>query len=472
QVKQIFDPQHLLNTGKIVDAPKMNEHLRYSDQEEGEKVNCRYDLHTIFDFSDTNGILRAIEKCNGSADCKKSHLFSGAMCPSYQATLNEKNATRARANILREFLTHSTQKNPFDHKEIKNALDTCLACKACKSECPSNVDMTKLRAEFLYHYYQQHPLPFRNWLIGHYPLFNQWATPFSALYNFIITNKTIAPLFKKMMGFAPQRSLPTIHSFTLKKWAQKNIVTIEDPVKTIYFFNDEFTNTNDVQIGIAAIQLLQKLHYQVRIINNKFSGRTYLSKGLLKKAKKLAQYNVSLYSLWITEDTPLIGLEPSAILSFRDEYPELVNAEFREKAKKLSKNAWMIDEFLADEFSKGHISKELFTKEKKEILFHSHCYQKALSDPAKSIDMMQIPENYHVTEIKSGCCGMAGAFGYEKEHYELSMQVGNLALFPSINNKNEETIVTATGTSCRHQIKDGTGEKTMHPIEVLFEAML
>lgn len=479
EIKNIFDPEHIFNEGKIVNAPKMNEHLRYSSDfklytnhlDAHARTNEKYSLETMFDFSDTDGILRAIEKCNGSADCKRSALFGNAMCPSYQATLDEHFSTRARANILREFLSCSTKKHPFDHSEIKEALEYCLACKACKSECPSNVDMTKLRAEFLYQYYKQHPLPFRSFLIGHYPWFNAMAVPFHSIYNFIITNKIASYIFKKTVGFSTFRSLPTLHKFTLKKWAKKHLVEIEDPIKTVYFFNDEFTNTVDVPIGIAALSLLQSLHYQVRIVNNAFSGRTYLSKGLLKKAKRFAETNVRTFAPLINDEIPLIGLEPSAILSFKDEYKELVSNNLREKADYISEHAFLIDEFIADEFSAGNIRSEQFTEESQHILFHAHCYQKALSNPQKSIDIMQIPINYQVTEIKDSCCGMAGAFGYEKEHYDFSMKVANVTLFPTIEKASDDTIIAATGTSCRHQIHDGLHRDAKHPVEILWTAL-
>lgn len=471
QIKRLFDPDGIFNRGKIVDTPPMNSHLRYSDLIGNAAAQQHYDLKTMFDFSDTDGILRAIEKCNGSADCKKSQLIGGTMCPSYKATHDERNATRSRANILRELLTYSHHKNPFNHKEMLEALDLCLACKACKSECPSNVDMTKIRAEFLYQYHKQHPYSIRTLLIAYYPLLNQLASPFAAIYNYFCNNKTLSKLLKKTIGFATERSLPTIHRITLRRWAKKNIKQLKSPVKTVYLFADEFTNTNDVQIGMAAILLLQTLNYQVKVVRHGFSGRTFLSKGMLRKAKKLAERNVQRFAPLISDKTPLLGIEPSAILSFRDEYPELVAPALRNEARQLGRNCLLIDEFIAKEFETGNISRDRFTEEPCEILFHSHCYQKALSSSAPSIQMMQIPIHYHVTEIKSGCCGMAGAFGYEKEHYELSLKVGNLALFPAIREKQPGTVITATGTSCRHQIKDGTGTTAHHPIEILYHAL-
>ena len=477
-IKQLFDPHQIFNGEKIVNAPLMNKQLRFDtpprfpfNQEPKIEID-KYAINTIFDFSDTDGILRAIEKCNGSADCKRSHLFGGTMCPSYHATLNEQNSTRARANILREVITQSYKDNPFDHQQIFDILDHCLSCKACKTECPSNIDMTKLKAEFLHHYYQQHLMPLRSVLISYYPFFNQLGIAIAPIYNVFCTNKRLSKLLKKWVGFATERSLPTVHAFSLRKWAKKHLRLIENPIKSVYLFNDEFTNTNDIQIGIKSIKLLEALGYQVKLVKHPYSGRTFLSKGNIKKAKKLAEKNVEIFSSYIDSECPLLGIEPSAILSFRDEYPDIVDDSMKSKAKSLAKHCFMIDEFIASEYLQGKIDRTLFTTASAEIIFHAHCYQKALSETSASITIMEIPENYHVKEIKSGCCGMAGSFGFEKEHYELSMQIGSLTLFPTINARESGTIISATGTSCRHQIKDGTGELSLHPVEVLYEALV
>lgn len=469
EIKSIFDPDHILNQGKIVDTPPMNSSLRYSDNE---GCDSKYELATMFDFSDTDGILRAIEKCNGSGDCKRSAVFKGAMCPSYQVTRDEKEATRARANLLREFLTHSDKPNPFDHKELAESLDLCLACKACKSECPSNVDMTKIRAEFLYQYYKQHPLPFRTWVIANYPIFNRLGMAMPHLFNFFCTNRFFSSIVKTILGFSVQRSLPEVSTFSLRKWAKKNLKRPENPIKTVYFFVDEFTDTQDVAIGVKALEVLQRLNYEVRVVDHAISGRTYLSKGRLKKARKIAEKNVAIFSELISDNVPLIGLEPSAILSFRDEYKDLLQGDIKKKAIGLSRNCFLIDEFIADEFVQGNIRRDQFTKEPCHIIFHSHCYQKALSNPQRSTAMMEIPQNYSVTELKDGCCGMAGAFGFEKEHYDFSVKVANVLLVPAINARREGDVIAATGTSCRHQIKDTTGIIALHPVEILHGALI
>ncbi len=465
ELKKQWDPKSIFNPGKITDTPPMNAFLRY---EPGKPTR---DIDTIFDFSTTGGLLRAIEKCNGSGDCRKTILAGGAMCPSYQATLDEKNATRARANILREFLTNSPKKNPFDHKEIYEVLDLCLSCKACKAECPSNVDITKFKAEFLQHYYDAHHVPLRSFMIGNFPYINVLGSYMPHIFNFFATNPFTGYILKKSLGFAPKRSIPTVYKITLRNWCKKNLKPIENPIKRVYLFADEFTDINDTVIGIKAVKLLTALNYEVNIVNHGFSGRTYLSKGLVRKARTLATKNVLIFKDLINDETPLLGIEPSGILSFRDEYPELVPSHLVNEAKHIGRNSFLIDEFIASEFQKGNIDASRFSQEEKNILFHGHCYQKALSSTTPTKIMMQIPKNYHVEEIKSGCCGMAGAFGFEKEHYETSMKVGEMVLLPTVRNADPSTLITATGTSCRHQIKDGAKKTAYHPVEILFDAL-
>jgi len=464
-LKKTWDPNGIFNSGKITDTPPMNEFLRY------EPGVLTKEIDTIFDFSATAGIIRAVEKCNGSGDCRKTILAGGTMCPSYQATLDEKNVTRARANILREFLTNSPKKNPFNHKEIYEVMDLCLSCKACKAECPSNVDITKFKAEFLQHYYDSHNVPLRSFMIGNFPYINKIGSIVPTVFNFFATNLFTSYIIKKALGFAPKRTIPTVYKITLRNWYKKNYKPLKNPLKTVYLFADEFTDINDTPIGIKAIKLLNNLGYEVKIIKHCFSGRTYLSKGLVRKAQKLANKNISIFGDLITDETPLLGIEPSGILTFRDEYIDLAYDELKLSAKKIARNSFLIDEFIASEFQKGNIDDDKFVDDEKNILFHGHCYQKALSSTTHTKIMMQIPKNYHVEEIKSGCCGMAGAFGFEKEHYDVSMKVGEILLLPAVRKAKPNTLITATGTSCRHQIKDGTKKTAFHPVEILYDAL-
>jgi Fe-S oxidoreductase len=396
------------------------------------------------------------------------------MCPSFMATRNETDTTRARANVLREFLTHSTKLNRFDHKEIKEVMDLCLSCKGCKSECPSNVDMAKLKAEFLQQYYDANGVPFRSQLIARFTTSASLGALFPGLYNYVMTGAGISKMVKKLSGFAVQRSMPTLYSTTLRSWYKKHSAssTRNDLTKRVYLFCDEFTNYTDVELGIRSILLMEQLGYKVLLTDHRESGRTWLSKGLLRKAKKIANKNVDLLSNVITEDTPLIGIEPSAILSFRDEYLDLVDESKLEEAKRLSRNTFLVEEFLAREMDRGNISKDLFTSNDRTIKLHGHCQQKALNALKYSLQVLSFPKNYKVQVIPSGCCGMAGSFGYEKEHYDISMQIGELVLFPSVREQPDNIILAAPGTSCRHQIKDGTSRKAFHPVEILYEALL
>jgi Fe-S oxidoreductase/FAD/FMN-containing dehydrogenase len=466
QIKRTWDPENIFNPNKIVDTPPMDTMLRYTP---GQHTPA---FKTVFRFHNQD-ILQHAEQCNGSGDCRKTQLSGGTMCPSFMATRSEKDTTRARANILREFLTNSEKMNRFDHKEILDVMDLCLSCKGCKSECPSNVDVAKLKAEFLQHYYDANGIPFRSRLIANYSRSSQLGALLPAVYNFMMTAPGISTVVKRMSGFAVERSLPTLYKTTLRRWYEKWNIKKDAGLKgkRVYLFCDEFTNYNDTEIGIKTILLLHKLGYDVVIPDHIESGRAWLSKGLVREAKKIANKNIRLLSPIINADTPLIGIEPSAILTFRDEYVDLATDDQLELAKELAKNVYLIDEFLAFEIERGNITRAQFTGEKRLIKLHGHCQQKALSSVAPSVKVLTLPENYKVDIIPSGCCGMAGSFGYEKEHYDLSMKIGDLVLFPTVRSQDSSTIIAAPGTSCRHQIKDGTGKKALHPVEILYEAL-
>ncbi len=461
KLKYTWDPQNILNPGKIVDTPPITKDMRLMMGQPTFKAN------TLFHY-EHGDLLRSVEMCNGSGDCRKSNLIGGSMCPSYMATRDEDKSTRARANILREYLTRPQKENVFDSDEVLKVLDLCLSCKACKSECPSNIDMAKFKAEFLQQYYDQHGFPMRSLLIAYLPRINQLGMVFRPITNLI----TGTDIFKKMVGFATERKIPRLSKLSLQKWYRKPISLGNEKIGKVYLFADEFTNFNESHIGIKAILLLNKLGYEVVIPKHLESGRTYLSKGLVRKARQIATFNVSQLSDIISKEKPLIGIEPSTILTFRDEYPELVEKQLQEKARSLAKNALMLEEFIVREMAKGNIRSEQFCTEKKTIKLHGHCQQKAVASTLPTRKMLELPVNYTVQEIKSGCCGMAGSFGYEKEHYQLSIQIGELDLFPSVRKASQEEIIAAPGTSCRHHIEEGTGRKVLHPVEILWEAVL
>ena len=503
RIKAYFDPKNIFNPGKIVDAYPMDQSLRY------EIDRLEPQIKTMLDFSDSHGILKAAEKCNGSGDCRKSEHVNGTMCPSYHATKNEKDTTRGRANALREFLTVSEKKNRFDEKELKEVFDLCLSCKACGSECPSNVDVSTLKSEFLYQYQEANGYPLRSKLFAYNTTLNRLGSRVAGLTNAVYASGFLSGLLKKSAGVAPERTLPKVSSFDfdaylqfLKKQdysdvrrVQNNTATKEHSAtqeqaaapgraataepsangknlsskRSVVLYIDEFSQYLDVELGKDAIELLSRLGYEVTLFYGE-SGRTYLSKGFLKQAKKLALAHIPKLKTFADEGRPVIGLEPSAILTFRDEYKRFYDD--RETTNAIALNCFLMEEFLAQEIQKGTLTSAQFTKEAKTIKIHNHCHQKALSSQKVTFDVLNLPENYKVSIIPSGCCGMAGSFGYEKEHYEVSMQVGELKLFPSIRKSSEDTIISANGTSCRHQIYDGTKRRALHPVTILKQALL
>jgi FAD/FMN-containing dehydrogenase/Fe-S oxidoreductase len=466
KVKKCWDPLNILNPGKITDTPPMNSSLRYIPGK------ATPELKTVFDFSETDGIVRAAEKCNGSGDCRKTLIIGGTMCPTFMATGEEKNCTRARANVLREFLNDSNN-NPWDHKEIYDILDLCISCKGCKSECPSGVDVAKMKAEFLQHWYDRHGISLRTWLIANITAINRLAASVPGIFNFFVRNRFTSGLVKSVIGFAHERSIPLLYKVTLRKWIKGTLDSINPEKQTgkVCLLVDEFTNYNDTETGIAAIRLLTSLGYEVITVPHYESARTFISKGLLRKARKIIRKNIKIFSGIINDDFPLIGIEPSAILGFRDEYPDLAGDDLKEAAERLSRNALLIDEFIANEYHAGRIKRESFSETETDIILHAHCQQKAISSSLPTIEMLSIPANFKVREIPTGCCGMAGSFGYEKEHYDLSNMIGEMVLFPEVRNAGPDTLIAAPGTSCRHQIKDGTGRKALHPVEILFRAL-
>ena len=465
-IKGAWDRSGIFNPGKITDTPPMDASLRY------EPNQAVRQFKTVLNFSEARGILRAAEQCNGSGDCRKSHLMGGTMCPSYMATRNEQDTTRARANILREVLTHSTKANPFDSDEIAPVMDLCLSCKGCKAECPSNVDVARLKAEWLQQRYDARGVPMRARLIGGFSRAMALASVAPWVFNLLVTNAATSSLFKRYAGFAQGRSIPKLNRIPLRQWHRMHANKGGPfPNGRVYLFCDEFTNFNDESVGIKAVRLLNRLGFEVVIPDHVDSGRAQISKGLLRDAQRLAIRNVELLKDVVSSESPLIGIEPSAILGFRDEVPDLVPEGLVGAANALAKHALLIDEFIAREADKGRIRREAFTQEARQIKLHGHCHQKALASLTPTVKALELPANYKVQVIPSGCCGMAGSFGYEKEHFDISMKIGGLVLLPAVRSAPKDTIIAAPGTSCRHQIKDGTGRIALHPVEILHDAL-
>lgn len=499
EVKQTWDPDGVFNMHKIIDTPPMDEWLRfavsqkYAIEKELCSNNTYYNWRAAFDECKVEGVsgvrsqahalMCSVEQCNGAGACLKSNLIGGTMCPAYKVSGEEMRSTRTRANVIREILTRGYEseafagvnqgKSVFDIPELSEVLDTCLACKGCLSECPSNVDMTKLRSEILQQKYDRHGTPLRSWMVARMAKMEELGIMVRPLYNFFATWKPSATIIKKIVRFSADRQIPALSRYSMRKLvAQENKNTGNTTGRKVYLFADEFTNHQEAELGLTFVKLLMKLGYSVEIPKHVESGRAAFSKGCLKLAKKYAVKNVQMLSGIITEDTPLVGIEPSCILSFRDEYPDIVPAEMRDTAKSLSKNCLLFDEFIMKEVAAGYISQEAFKRTDAEIYLHGHCHQKSLIGVGKCAEMLRLIPGAKVNVIPSGCCGMAGSFGYEKEHYETSLAIGEMVLFPTIRkateDKNKNVIVVAPGTSCRQQIFDGTGVKALHPIELLY----
>ena len=463
QIKELWDPNHVFNPGKIIGSPPMNTHLRYRPDQKTTEVN------TVYDFETEQGILRAAELCSGSGDCRKTELTGGTMCPSYMATRNELDSTRARANLLRETLTNPVNPaQPLASDNLKKVMELCLSCKGCKRECPSNVNVSKLKSEFLQAYYDTNGVPKIAKRIANFSRNIKHAHRFSRPLNHLLKNPFTGSMLKKWLGIAPERSLPTLPKFTFRQWfTNRRPITNLQSQGSVYLFCDEFTNYLEPDIGKAAVELLENLGFQVKLPFHQESGRSAISQGLLRMAKNYANENVRQFRELIGPNAPLVGIEPSAILTFRDEYPALVDKSLRESANELAKHAFMFDEFIETQIDEGKIHSDQFEAKKQIIRLHGHCHQKALASLKPTVRMLQLPAGHRVRLIPSGCCGMAGSFGYSREHYDLSMKIGELVLFPKIRAEEPNSIIAAPGTSCRHQILDGTGRLAQHPIEIL-----
>lgn len=467
EMKRIWDPRGIFNPGKIVDTPPMEQSLRY------EVGRNEPDPTTFLSFRGDGGILRHIERCNGTALCRKTQWEGGTMCPSYMATFDEKDSTRGRANVLRELFTSTEvpQKDGkisrvFDTEAAVEALDLCLSCKACQSECPSNIDMAKLKAETLHLHYQQHRRPLRDYFFGQYARFAAFAAPLAPLVNRFQRGVT-GNLLKQALGIASERNLPRF----AKPVRWKSHYIPENSAHEVVLYIDEFTNAESPQLVQAALQVLTTLGYTVHVPPSSPSARPELSKGFLTRARRLAHRNIDLLFPFVERGWSVVGLEPSAILGFTDEYPQLVDPDYRERAEALAQKCLTFESFLWGEWSAGRWNDEAFDAVHRDILLHTHCHQKALGVHTHTAQLLAIPRGHSVRELDAGCCGMAGSFGYEKEHYSISMSIANQRLLPALRSAEEHVVIVAPGTSCRHQIADGVHKKSLHPVEVLRMAL-
>ncbi|MCK5719100.1 MAG: FAD-binding protein [Thiomargarita sp.] len=455
KIKQVFDPNNIFNPNKIINYLPIEQNLRAGGKE-------TLEFTTQFDWSKDLNLIAATEKCNGGAVCRKSLTAEGAMCPSYQVTQEEYYSTRGRANLLRQALYADNYISEFASEELKKTLDLCLSCKACKSECPANVDIARLKAEFLNHYYQQKGMPFKIWIMRYYATILYMGSFLPNISNFISNQ----PIIKTWLKISPQRQLPLIKKQSLQGWWQKNSVNPQN--KTVIILCDIFTQYHEPQIGQAIIQFLQHNSYAVKPIFLKNSPRLLISQGLLKPAKKAIEQLLKSIDLF-SSDAPIIGIEPSELLTLRDEATDLLEPAQKQLLSLLNQRAKLFEEFILQELEAGNIDKSQFRYQEKSLWVHTHCHQKASIAANLSLEALKYLPGAKVKAIKAGCCGMAGSFGYE--HYDLSMQIGEMQLFPAIRQVPSDAIIVANGTSCRQQIKDGVDKIAWHLGEVFWDYM-
>ncbi len=494
EVKRCWDPYNVFNMNKIVNAPGMDEWLRFQEAQpyviDGAKTV--FNWRAAFDEckvegasgvrSQAHALMCSIEQCNGAGDCRKSNLIGGTMCPAFKATRDELNTTRARANVLRECLTRG---GGFTSPEVKEILDSCLACKGCRAECPSNVDMTHIRAEVLHQIHLREGTPLRTFAVARMAAVERLGHLVRPLYNFFAGWGPSAALLKRMVRFASERRIPALSRYSMRQLIRRDGFGTASGKRRVYLFADEFTNFQEAELGLTFARLLHRLGYDVVVPRHAESGRAAISKGCLKLARRFAVRNVRLLADVVTADAPLVGIEPSCILSFRDEYPDLVPPEMRPAAKALAANCLLFDEFIMREAAAGRISSDAFRTDPVEVWLHGHCHQKALVGVGKTAAALRLLPGSTVHVIPSGCCGMAGSFGYEKEHYRRSLEIGEMVLFPAVRRALHlpsapsapgipaqdppvPVVVVAPGTSCRQQILDGTGANAVHPVELLY----
>ena len=462
QVKEVFDPDHLFNPGKIIDPPAMDNDdlLRY-----GSKYQAKFQpKKTLLSFSDDQGFDRAVEMCNGAGVCRQ--LDGGVMCPSFQATRDEAHSTRGRANTLRAAMTGKLGPDGMTSSELYQILDLCLSCQACSSECPSSVDMSKLKAEFLYQYYQKHGLPFRSWFFANIAEISRLIQPLAFLVNPLLTSP--AGKLISLLGLHPDRKMPAFAKETFTSWHKKQSQE-SNYNKQVLFFYDTYLEFNYPHIGQAAIQIFNKAGLDSIVLNEKVdSGRPAFSKGVLQKAKDLAEKNISILADYAAQGIPILGCEPSVIVMLKKEYRDLIPGKVTDQIAQIT---FLVEEYIIREVENGRI-KFQFDGQPRKVLYHGHCQQKANFGTASTLKLLNLIENCHVEEIEAGCCGMAGAFGYEKEHYSLSLEIAELGLAPKIREADPETIICASGTSCREQILHTTNREAVHPLEIFAIALI
>jgi FAD/FMN-containing dehydrogenase/Fe-S oxidoreductase len=462
ELKRTFDPLNLLNPGKIVDAPPLSSNLRYGP------AYVTPDVTTTFDFSRDGGLARAAELCAGVGECRKSR--DGTMCPSYQATREELHSTRGRANALRLALTGQLGLAGLSDPALHDALDLCLECKACKAECPTNVDMARLKAEFLHQYHQKHGLPWRNWIFGNVARLSRWGSKAPTLWNWWTRGRR-GRWLNEWLGIDQRRQPPAL--------AAKPLAGLEVSQNTgdadVVLFADTFTHYYEPQLGLAAMELIRQVGLKPLVVFPdiiRCCGRPMISNGMLTQAVAAARHNVQVLYPLAASGKLIVACEPSCILTIKDDYPPLLRGEERRQAETIAARCLTIEEVLDKSWAKPLTPdpsprKRGEGRQGKRILVQGHCHQRALVGMGALVRLLRRIDGAEVVELDAGCCGLAGSFGYEKEHYEVSRLVGEHRLFPLLRQARPTDVVVAPGFSCRMQIEHFTGIQARHPVELL-----
>lgn len=464
RVKEIWDPNHLFNPNKIVFPKPMDTDLRFGPDYHMAKVD------TVFKWRKEGGFDMALEACNGAGVCRKLVASGGTMCPSYRATLEERDVTRGRANIFRQLFAGQAA-DAFASEDLKDALSLCLSCKACKSECPANVDMARMKAEFWHGYHQRKGIPRSHRFFGDPGALYPMAMLTPSLSNRIAASRFGKMVLRQLAGVHPARSLPAFASKSFRKRIKSEQIQLSGPNRgKVMLMVDLFNDVHDPDVALAAKKVLEYLGYEVLISDHSEAGRTHISKGLLDKAKEIAERNILYLKSYAKEGVAIIGLEPSEILTLRDEYIDLCDDDMLDDAQMVAANSFMLEEFLLLDQNR-ELLKERFNGANRPVMVHGHCHAKALVGMEPMLQVLS-EAGYIPSDSKAGCCGMAGSFGYEEDTYDVSMQVGEQTLFPAVRALDQGMLICAHGFSCRHQIADGTGRSAEHPAVLLERAIV